>query len=83
MATITMNVSMTEDLKAFIDDQMADGGFATSSEYLRALVRREREVARVNALLDEGGRSPQDPPVDQAYFDRLHQHIRERARSRA
>lgn len=83
MAMTSLNISLTEDLKAFIDAQVAEGAYATSSEYVRALVRRERAIARVQALLDEGERSPLGPPVDEAYFERMRQHIRDRDRRRA
>jgi antitoxin ParD1/3/4 len=83
MAMTSMNISLTEDLKAFIDAQVAEGAYATSSEYVRALVRRERDVAHVQALLDEAERSPLGPPVDDAYFERMRQYIRDRARQRA
>ena len=79
----SMNISLTEDLKAFIDAQVAEGAYATSSEYVRALVRRERQIAHVQALLDEAERSPLEPPVDEAYWERMRQHIRDRARRRA
>lgn len=83
MAMTSMNISLTEDLKAFIDAQVAEGAYATSSEYVRALVRRERQIAHVQALLDEAERSPLEPPVDEAYWERMRQHIRDRARRRA
>ena len=83
MAMTSMNISLTEDLKAFIDAQVAEGAYATSSEYVRALVRRERQIAQVQALLDEAERSPLEPPVDEAYWERMRQHIRDRARRRA
>ncbi len=83
MAATTMNISLTEDLKVFIDDQVAKGAYATANEYVQALVQRERQIAHVQALLDEAERSPLGPPVDEAYFERMRQHIRERARLRA
>lgn len=83
MAMTTMNVSLTEDLKAFIDAQVTDGAYATASEYVRALVRREREIARVQALLDEAEASPLEPPVDDAYWERQRARIRERAARRS
>lgn len=79
MAMTSMNISLTEDLKAFIDAQVAEGAYATSSEYVRALVRRERQIAHVNALLDEAERSPLGPPVDEAYWERQRERIRQRA----
>lgn len=83
MAMTSMNISLTEDLKAFIDEQVADGAYATSSEYVRALVRRERAIAKVRALLDEGERSPLGPPIDESYWERQRERIRQHAAKRS
>lgn len=83
MAASTMSISLTEDLEVFIDAQVAKGGYATASDYVRALVRRERDIARVQALLDEAEASPLEPPVDDAYWERQRARIRERAARRS
>jgi hypothetical protein len=38
----TMNVSLPDDLKSFVDEQVA-GRYSTSSEYVRELIRREQD----------------------------------------
>ncbi len=38
-----MNVSLPTDLKTWVDEQVAEGGFGTASEYLRDMLRRTRE----------------------------------------
>ena len=38
----TMNISLPEEMKAFVETQMAHDGFASASEYLRALIREEQ-----------------------------------------
>lgn len=40
-----INISLTEDMKAFIEAQMAQEGYASASEYLRALVREVQKKA--------------------------------------
>ncbi|NWG75507.1 MAG: type II toxin-antitoxin system ParD family antitoxin, partial [Rubrivivax sp.] len=37
----TMNISLPDDLKAFVDEQVAARAYGSASEYLRALIRRE------------------------------------------
>ncbi|MGF1641937.1 MAG: type II toxin-antitoxin system ParD family antitoxin [Rhodospirillales bacterium] len=74
----TMNISLPDSLKAFVDEQVAARGYGTSSEYVRALIRRERERLRLRALLLDGAASEPMPPADGAYFDGL----RDRARRR-
>jgi antitoxin ParD1/3/4 len=39
----TMNVSLPADLKRWVDEQVEAGGYGTASEYLRDVLRRDRE----------------------------------------
>ena len=57
MSTVTMNISLTDDLKAFVDSRVKARGYSSSSEYVRDLVRRDEERAgeeRLKALIEEG-----------------------------
>ncbi|MBN8280395.1 MAG: type II toxin-antitoxin system ParD family antitoxin, partial [Gammaproteobacteria bacterium] len=54
----TMNISLPEALKAFVDTQVSQRGFGTSSEYVRELIRREQERLELRHLLLEGAASP-------------------------
>lgn len=37
----TMNISLPSALRVFVDEQVARGGYSTSSEYVRELIRRD------------------------------------------
>lgn len=39
----TMNVSLADDLREFVDQRVADGGYSGSSDYVRSLIRRDKE----------------------------------------
>ena len=57
MTTVTMNISLTDDLKAFVEARVKSRGYSSSSEYVRDLVRRDEERAgeeRFKALIEEG-----------------------------
>ncbi|HEV8061903.1 MAG TPA: type II toxin-antitoxin system ParD family antitoxin [Gemmataceae bacterium] len=57
----TMNVSLPDDMKAFIEEQVAREGYASTSEYFRNLVREaQRRKAKLDleAKLAEGLQSP-------------------------
>ncbi len=69
----TMNISLPEGLKAFVDEQVAERGFATSSEYIRDLIRRELEHQKFRGLIQEGLDSPSAGPPD---FEALRDGIR-------
>jgi len=75
----TMNISLPDTLKSFVDDQVAGGGYGTSSEYVRDLIRTDQDRQRLRALLLAGAESPPGVPVDASYFADL----RERARRNA
>lgn len=52
-----MNISLTEDLKAFVDGRIKARGYSSASEYVRDLVRRDEERAvqeRFKALIQDG-----------------------------
>jgi antitoxin ParD1/3/4 len=71
----TMNISLPEALKAFVDEQVAGRGYGTSSEYVRELIRRDQDRQHLRALLLEGAASPLTEPVDEAYFDQLRERV--------
>jgi antitoxin ParD1/3/4 len=57
MSTVTMNISLTDDLKAFVDTRIKARGYSSTSEYMRDLVRRDEERAneeRFKSLIEEG-----------------------------
>jgi len=72
----TMNISLPEPLKEFIDQQVTERGYGTASEYVRDLLRKEQERWRLRSLLVEGGASGVFGPADAAYFASLRQRVR-------
>ena len=61
----TMNISLPEEMKAFIEAQMAREGYASASEYLRTLIREaqkrqaKRELeAKFREALESGPATP-------------------------
>ena len=67
-----MNISLPDELKAFVDEQVA-GRYSTSSEYVRELIRREQDRLKVRDLILEGAASPPAGPADDGYFEELRQ----------
>lgn len=79
----TMNISLTDDLKAFIDQQVAENSFMSSSEYIRALLRQEHQKAQVREMILKGGRSPVVAVADEAYFEGKRARVRKATPRRA
>lgn len=72
----TMNISLPEALKSFVDQQVTEGGYSTSSEYVRELIRRDQARRHLRGLLLEGAASAPSAPVDGQYFEDLRAHAR-------
>ena len=47
----TMNISLPDTLRDFVDGQVSKGGYGTSSEYVRELIRRDQDRLRLRSLL--------------------------------
>ena len=76
----TMNVSLPDSLKDFVEDQVSARGYSTSSEYVRELIRKDQDRQRLRGLLLEGAASPQAVAADADYFDALRGRVREAGR---
>ena len=57
----TMNISLPEQMKAWVESRSRDGRYANSSDYVRDLIRQDQvrsdAIARMQGLVDEGLRS--------------------------
>ncbi len=71
-----MNVSLPAPLKAFVDHQVANRGFGTSSAYIRELIRRDQDRQHLRSLLLEGGESAPSTTADTTYFENLRAQVR-------
>jgi len=78
----TMNISLPATLKAFVDAQVTERGYGTSSEYVRELIRKDQERLRLRGLLLAGAEAPAGPPADAAYFEGLRARVRTAAVTR-
>jgi len=57
----TMNISVPDEMKKFVETQMAQEGYASASEYLRALIReaqKRRAKQEIEAKLLDGLQGP-------------------------
>lgn len=72
----TMNVSLPNELKSFVDERVGHGGFGSTSEYVRDLIRRDQERERLRGLLLDGAASSPGPIADDPYFESLRAQVR-------
>ena len=68
----TMNVSLPEQMKSWVEQQSEGGRFANSSDYVRDLIRRDQErgmvIAELQAAIDDGLSSGPAAPFDPVAF---------------
>ena len=54
----TMNISLPDPMKSWVEDQAKSGRYANSSDYVRDLIRRDRTrheaIAEIQAAVDVG-----------------------------
>lgn len=77
----TMNISLPDGMKSFVDQQVSARGFGTSSEYVRELIRKDQDTQHLRALLLDGASSPAGVPVEAGYFENLRDRVRLRTAS--
>jgi antitoxin ParD1/3/4 len=64
----TLNISMPDELRAFIEARVNMGDYQSASDYLRDLIRHDRE--EMDRLLMEGLESGKTVPLDMTAIKR-------------
>ena len=68
----TMNVSLPELMKAWVERQVAGGRYGNASDYVRDLIRRDQQrveaIATLQAAITEGVESGEPQPLDVEAF---------------
>jgi antitoxin ParD1/3/4 len=75
-----MNISLPDTLKSFVDEQVNQGCYSTSSEYVRELIRKDQDRSHLRGLLLAGAASAPAAPADPAYFAGLRDRVRKAAK---
>ena len=76
----TMNISLPDHMKQFIEQELDQGGYMTASEYFRHLVReqqRRRAQEKFESLLLEGVQSGPGVPANPQFWDGLEAELSE------
>ena len=78
----TMNISLPETLKDFIDARLLEGGYGTASEYVRELIRNDQKSnaqARLERLLLEGLESGEPVEISDEFWAKKKAELKARA----
>lgn len=70
----TMNISLPDEMKAWVETQVATGRYANASDYVRDVIRRDEQraqgIARLQAEIDKGRQSGFfEKPADELVAD--------------
>jgi antitoxin ParD1/3/4 len=72
----TMNISLPDQMRTWVEEQVRSGRFSNSSDYIRDLIRRDQDraegFARLESMIEDGWQS--------GISDRSLEEIREDAR---
>jgi antitoxin ParD1/3/4 len=85
MAMTSLNISLPEALKEYVEGQVASGDWGTPSEYVRELIRqdKERRLGNLEQDLIAAAKGPKiELPVAEIREKGLIRALRERARRR-
>ncbi len=77
----TMNISLPDALKSFVDEQVSQRGYGTSSEYVRELIRKDQDRLQLRKLVLAGAASAPAEPADASYFEGLRDRVRKAGKS--
>lgn len=81
MAT-TMNISLPEALREFVEEAVNAGGYSSVSEYMRELVRRAKTEKDLEDRLLAALESADLGEVDPQFFEGLKERARKAVKSR-
>jgi len=71
----TMNISLPDKLKAFVEERVAEGSYANVSDYVRDILRKEQErlaaIDEIRQAIKEGEESGFVPFDPDTFFAQL------------
>jgi len=85
MSMTSLNISLPEALKEYVEGQVASGDWGTPSEYVRDLIRQDKEqrLGNLDQDLIAAAKGPKiELPAAEIYKKGLVSALRERARRR-
>ncbi len=74
----TMNVSLPEEMKAWAEAQTADGRYANVSDYVRDLIRRDREYREEVEALRAAIKVGRDSGISSRTLDDIWEEVKAR-----
>jgi antitoxin ParD1/3/4 len=84
MATSTLNISLPETMRQFVEQKISSEGYGTISEYIRELIREDqrKERHRFDSLIRDAFDSGEPSPLMKTDIDAARKLVKERIRRR-
>lgn len=82
----TLNISLPDSMRAFIDEQIAQGGYSTASEYIRDLIRQAQKQAaqeKLDNMLLEGLASGEPIEVTDEWWQKKQERLNQLRRQQS
>jgi antitoxin ParD1/3/4 len=76
----TINISLPDQMKQFVDEEMGEGGYRDPSDYFNALLQEQlkrKAEQKLEALLQEG-LATKSAPVDKKDWDFIRRELESR-----
>ncbi|BAY65214.1 putative addiction module antidote protein, CopG/Arc/MetJ family [Calothrix brevissima NIES-22] len=77
----SINISLPDVMRTYVEEQVASGGYSTVSEYFRELVRQDQKrkaEERLQTLLLEGLNSGSATPLTDQDWDDIRQAVQKK-----
>jgi len=81
----SINISLPDAMRTYVEEQVANGGYSTLSEYFRELIRQDQKRKaneRLEAMLLEGLDSGTATPMSDRDWSEIRQTVRQRIAKR-
>ncbi|MDD1418573.1 type II toxin-antitoxin system ParD family antitoxin [Dolichospermum sp. ST_sed1] len=81
----SMNISLPDTMRDYIEEQVAQGGYSSASEYFRELVRQDQKLRaneRLQTMLLEGLNSGNATEMTAQDWEDIRQAVREKTNKR-
>lgn len=75
-----MNISLPESLRSYVESRVESGAYSTPSEFVRDLIRRDREQEEIEQKLLEALEEPA-VPMDKSFWPNLRRTAHARAKA--
>ena len=79
----TLNISLPDSMRTFVDEQVKQKGYSTASEYIRHLIRQDQERSeqkRLETLLMEGLDSGEPIEISEKWWENKREELIQRLR---